>query len=169
MDFEETPMSYYDEGMAYYRVGDVSHYEASKTALIHLAGILAARNTGPPPLVEAWLAKGKPGKALEEAKRLLLGRKQSGCTETTTTVTETVTSTETSWRTITSVSVTTHSVANKVTVTKRTTVTKTATRTETVTTTLTKTMTRNEKALVQLLAVLVLGAALGYLAARRRG
>ena len=169
MDFEETPMSYYDEGMAYYRVGDISHYEAAKTALIHLAGILAARNTGPPPLVEAWLAKGKPGKALEEAKRLLLGRKQSGCTETTTTVTETVTSTETSWRTITSVSVTTHSVANKVTVTKRTTVTKTATRTETVTTTLTKTMTRNEKALVQLLAVLVLGAALGYLAARRRG
>ena len=168
MDFEETPMSYYDEGMAYYRVGDVSPYEAAKTALIHLAGILAAKNPGSLPLVEAWLAKGEPGKALEEAKRLL-GLKQSGCTETTTTVTETVTSTETSWRTITSVSATTHTVTRQVTVTKTITVTKTAIRTETVTATLTKTVTRNVQASVQLLAVLVLGAALGYLAARQRG
>ncbi len=169
MDFEETPMSYYDEGMAYYRVGDVSPYEAAKTALIHLAGILAAKGTGLSPSVEEWLAKGEPGRALEEAKKLLLGEKQSRCTKSTTTITETVTSTKTCWRTITSVSVTAHSVTKQVTLTEKTTITKTVTRTETSTVTLTETVTRNEQGLVQLLAVLVLGIALGYLAARRRG
>ncbi len=169
MDFEETPMSYYDEGMAYYRVGDVSRYEAAKTALIHLAGILAAKKTEPLPLVEAWLARGEPGKALEEAKRLL-GQEQSSRTKNVINITETVASTETSWRTVTSASATTHIVTKQVTVTEKTTVTKTAIRTETstATTTLTKTVIRNKQGSAQLLAVLVLGTALGYLAAKRR-
>jgi len=167
MDFEETPMSYYDEGMAYYRVGDVSPYEAAKTALIHLAGILAAKNTEPLPSVGTWLARGEPGKALEEAKRLLLEGGQSSCTRSTITVTETVTSTETSWRTITSASVTTHSVTKQATVTEKTTVTKTVARTRTKTTTMTI-ITRRERGLARLLAVFILGAALGYLAARRQ-
>ena len=45
MDFIETPMSYYDEEIAYYRVGDVSPYNSFQTALFHIAALIASGKT----------------------------------------------------------------------------------------------------------------------------
>jgi hypothetical protein len=74
MDFIETPMSYYDEGLAYYRPGDISPYESFKTALIHIAALLASKHMAEPPepVVQA-LAEGRPDIALNMLARLLAG------------------------------------------------------------------------------------------------
>ena len=158
MDFAETPMSYYDEGASYYRVGDVSPYESAKTALIHLAGILAAKGNELAPRIEELLARGEPGKALEEATKLL---RQELLAKSAITVTKPVTVTATLRETTTRLIVSTHNVTRQVTVTQTTTLN------HTIVTTVTENVA--EKTLITYLAIaLVTGIALGYMAARQR-
>lgn len=167
MDFIETPMSYYNQVLAFYRSGDKSPYEEAKTALIHLAAILLGNGIKEVPRsIQDRLDRGDPGGALLLAENMYLGppSRETATLKSTKTITTTTTSTAyvtmTKTLTITIVSKTTMLLERTTTTTTTTTITL---RTEAI---------RPGTGLqyFQLLLALAIGLALGYaIKTTRRG